>query len=471
MNAQDELEPVAARSDSPTDHGRWRRAWPYLLVVVVALSASVLHVARYTQMSPNDESRHVDYMAQLFEHGHVVKLGDKIGETAMRLETCRGIDLGGYTPPPCSAQHLHPRDFRDNGYNNAVNNPPTYYVITGAIATAAKSLGLSRDILDPARIMSGVWLALGLALAVYAGELLGLRRAPLAAAGTIFAVAAQPLYLGSTVNADSASVFAGALVLVVALLWERRRIQVAWLLAAGALVASLKMTNLIGVGIVTAWLLTRAYGVWRRSSSPGPGAEPDGPDGDPPIRTARDFGWAAGLLVAGAVGVTILWLGIAGARATIDALALPSNAKFYEPGFPFRTLVLRQNVFSLFPPVDGYRPPVLGTSMNETVGYASVLLAAAVMVVALLRFRVADRCGTLVAWAGVVLVAAGPGFIVSTWFVNRVIFAPVARYGLSAIAVIIVGVAAAVRGRVGTWVLSAYAVVAVATVLGTLAFA
>jgi len=49
----------------------------------------------------------------------------------------------------------------------------------------------------------------------------------------IFALAAEPLLMAGTVNADSASVFAGALTLVVALLWQRRRLGVGWLLAVG----------------------------------------------------------------------------------------------------------------------------------------------------------------------------------------------------------------------------------------------
>lgn len=469
--------------------GRWlARWWPYLVVVLIAIAANVGHVARYTALSPFDESRHIDYMARIYEDGTVVKLGDKLGETAMRLEACRGIDLAGFVPPPCDAKRLEPEAFRDEGYDNAVNNPPLYYLTTGAVAEAAKAVGLSHNILDPARVMSGVWLAAGLALAVGAGRMLGARDIPLVAAAVIFALAPEPLFMGSTVNADSPSVFAGALVLVVALLWERRRWSMWWLLAVGGVAAAFKMTNLIGVGIVAAWLLTRAYAAWRPD---GGGDDEDGDDGAGAVvgagadglladadaevdadaatrRTPREYVWAAGLVVAGAVAVTVLWIGLAGARATVDALDLPSNAQFYEPGFPFRSLLERQNVFSLFPPIDGYRPPVLSTRMNSTVAYAAELLAIAVMIGAVLRFRARDAVTSLVAWAGVVLLVAGPGFIASTWFVNKVIFEPVGRYGLSAMAVIVIGTAAAVRGRVGTVVLSLLALLSVATVLGTL---
>ena len=121
---------------------RWARWWPYLAVVVVAIAANAGHVARYTQLSPFDESRHIDYMARIYEDGTVVKLGDKLGLTAMRLEACRGVDVAGFTPPPCASRRLVPEDFRDEGYDNAVNNPPLYYLTTGAVAEAVKATGL-----------------------------------------------------------------------------------------------------------------------------------------------------------------------------------------------------------------------------------------------------------------------------------------------------------------------------------------
>jgi hypothetical protein len=447
--------PAAPVPTGRAGSGWWRRAWPYLVVVTVALAGSALHTARYAVLSPFDESRHLDYMARIYEDGYVVKLGDKLADTAMRLEACRGVDVPDYVPPPCATRRFDPVAFRDEGYNNAVNNPPLYYLVTGGVASAADGIGLSDSILDPARLMGGVWLAAGLAMVVFAGDCLRVRRVPLVAAAVIFALAPEPLFMAATVNADSAAVFAGALTLVVGLAWERRRLPVAWLAVVGVLVAALKMTNLIGVGIVVLWFLTQAVRV--RGRDPGTG------------RTTREYLWAVALLVGGAVGMTLLWIAIAGARATIDALALPSNAQFYEPGFPWQAFALRQNVFSLFPPLGGLRPPVLATRLNDTIAYASGWLAGAVVIVAALRFDARRRLVTLGAWTGAVLLVAGPGFILSTWVVNRVIFQPVARYGLSAIPMLILATGAIVRGRVGTVLLAAFALLAAGTVLGTLA--
>jgi hypothetical protein len=435
---------------------RVARWWPYVVVVAVALLASALHMARYTELSPFDESRHVDYMARIYEDAHVVRLGDKLHDTAMRLEACRGVDVDNFEPPPCDTKAFAPADFRDEGFNNAVNNPPLYYLVTGAFAETVKGAGISGSILDPARIMSGIWLAAGLVLAVYAGRLLGASDVPLVAFAVIFALAPEPLFMASTVNADSASVFGGALVLVAALLWERGRLHVGWLLAVGALVASLKMTNLIGVAIVGLYLLARAFWAYRERAPRAP--------------TPRAYVSGALMLVAGALGVTVIWLGLAGARATIDALDLPSNRQFYEPGVPWKMLALRQNVFSLFPPLDRMRAPALITRMVDNVSTVAMFLAIGALVAASLRYSVRDRFATLGTWAAVVLVISGPGFIASTWLVNRVIFQPAARYGLSALAALIVVGAAMVKGRVATIALSTFAGIMAVTVLGTLAF-
>ena len=204
-----------------------RRIWPYLFVALLAVTSSALHVARVTELSPVDETRNLDYMVRIYDEGHLVKLGDRIGQTAMRLEACRGIDFalhGRDVDPPCSTRHFDARDFRDDGYNNAVNHPPGYHLVTGAIAKAATLLGISTNPLDPGRLVGGFWLAAGLMLAVYAGELLGIRRVPLVAAATIFALAPDALNSASIVNFDGVLLFVGGVIFVLVFLWERGQI-------------------------------------------------------------------------------------------------------------------------------------------------------------------------------------------------------------------------------------------------------
>ncbi len=429
------------------------RRWPYVAVVFVALAASSLHVARYTKLSPFDESRHLDYMVQIYDNGHVVKLGDLLGQTAMRIEACRGVDLAT-TDPPCNSLAFDAEFFRDKGYNNAVNNPPGYYLVDGAVAKAATGLGIAQSPLDPARLMGGVWMAAGLVLALYAGELLGISLVPLAATAVILAMTPDPLMMSATINPDGAAIFAGGLVFVVALLWERRRIPVWWLGVVGAGVALLKATNLIGVAIVVLWFLAQAY---RQSRDP----EPDRP-------TTREYVWACAWLLGAALVITGGWLELASARATVDPLALPSNKMFYRQDLPLHALWTTRNLFSFFPPVGSYRAPILRSHPMRDLTTVATWLAVAGMVAVALRHALRDRLSTLAWWTMVVLVVAAPGFMLSTWLSNHVIFEPAARYALSAIPMIIVLGASLVKTRTAKLGLGAVAVVAIAVTFGTL---
>jgi hypothetical protein len=432
-----------------------RRRWPYVAVAFVALSASSLHVATYTKLSPFDESRHLDYMVQIYDNGHLVKLGDMLGQTSMRIEACRGVDLAT-TDPPCNSLAFDPEFFRDKGYNNAVNNPPGYYLVDGAVAKAVTGLGIAQSPLDPARLMGGLWLAAGLVLALYAGELLGLPLVPLAAAAVIFAMAPDPLMMSATINPDGAAIFAGGLVLVVALLWERRRAPLWALGVVGAAVALLKSTNLIAVAIVVLWFLVQAY---RQSRD----AEPGLPD-------PREYVWACVALLGAALLVTGVWLEIASARATIDPLVLPSNKMFHRRELPVHSLWMTQNLFAFFPPMGAYRAPVIRTDPMQDFATVAGYVAIAGMVAAALRHALRDRLSTLAWWTIVVLVFGAPAFMLSTWFSNQVIFMPQARYALSAVPMIIVLVASLVRTRPARIGLGAVAVLSFVVTIATLAF-
>lgn len=78
------------------DHSsRVRSALPYIAVFLLAMSVGCLHMLRYRTVSPIDELRHLDYAVKI-SNGQLTHIGDKIGEIAMREESCRGIDLVGW---------------------------------------------------------------------------------------------------------------------------------------------------------------------------------------------------------------------------------------------------------------------------------------------------------------------------------------------------------------------------------------
>ena len=263
---------------SLTDRTRVRRAGPFLYLFAIGIALSAVHVAGYRQLSPIDELRHVDY-AMSVTHLQFVHLGDRIGQEAMRAEACRGVDLPTWLDPPCRSARFNPRAFRDDGYQTASAHPPTYYLTVGLVSRAAVGLGLFDNFVDPARLMGGVLLGAGLVLTYLAGRRLGLRSGALLAALTLVPTSSAVLHASSTVNPDATAVLAGGLVLFAAVAWEQRRLGTLALVVAGAVATGLKLTNLLVVAAVAAWLVVRSetLGVvigraragWRRANLGG----------------------------------------------------------------------------------------------------------------------------------------------------------------------------------------------------------
>ena len=440
---------------------RIARAWPYLVVVIVPLALSVTHVARFTEMSPIDESRHLDYMIQLTD-GHLVRLGDELGQDSMRIEACRGVELFDFAEPPCASRRFRPADFRDEGYSNVTGHPPGYYLLTGVPAAIAEGSGLAGSMLDPARLLGGVWIAIGLVLALRAGELLGIARVPMVAVSLAIVAAPGVLASASTVNPDAASVFAGGLVLLTAVRWERGRTR-SWLplAAVGAIVALLKMTNAVAVGIVVLWFAARAVALWRSATR-------DAERRDEHRSEAKRYVIGAAALLAGMSAATLLWIVVASARATIEPLDIPSNAQFFKESFPWGLTLERGNLFGLLPPLGDWFPSLLYRRGPMNLALVTGWLLIGVMLTSVLRVRAADRLSLIGAASFVVLLSGGVVLMMLTWAVNQVVFAPVARYSLSAVPFLILVTAGAVRGRVSPIVLSLYAALCCLVTFGVL---
>ena len=96
---------------------------------MIAFIPAFIHIVQYTQFSPIDELRHLDYALQITS-GHVPEIGDKLGQDAMREEACRGIDLP-FRSPRCDSATFDPIAFRDDGWQTAAPHPPVYYILSG----------------------------------------------------------------------------------------------------------------------------------------------------------------------------------------------------------------------------------------------------------------------------------------------------------------------------------------------------
>ena len=101
-------------------------------------------------------------------------------------------------------------------------------------------------------------LAAGLILTLLAGRRLGIRGSPLVAMLSLVTLTSTVLGSAAVVTPDAASVLAGAVVLLAAVLWERGRLPTWALAVAGGIATGIKYTNMLGVTIVAGWLLVQA---------------------------------------------------------------------------------------------------------------------------------------------------------------------------------------------------------------------
>ena len=453
------------------------RAVPYVLLVLVGLVAGCVHIARYTEFSPIDELRHLDY-AMRAGSGQVPRFGDLLIQPAMREEACRGLELQ-WDDPPCRSRSFDPVAFRDNGYQIASIHPPTYYVATGLFARTAKFLGLSDTFVDPARVWSALLLGIGLAVAFAAGRVMGIRRSPLFAVLVMVPVVPAVLHSASTVNPDSTAILVGAVVLLGAVLWERGRLPLWSLAVIGVVSTGVKFTSILAVLVMAGVFVVRAdpVGWWRRrrtASGDGGIATAAGvadPDGDPaPMRTSREYLLGTALMLGPAVAVALVWSVIDKVRAVVAPDVIPQIVQSKAHGMPPLSYFLNVNqVFAWFPPVNGYDTPRFVTVYTQDARVLLTYLFAGALLVGALRFARRDEISLMAGFVALIGLVGGPLYVALNVGVQGILLDLPARYGLSLFPFIVVVVASFARRRVGTAVLWVIAVPAyVVTILAML---
>lgn len=453
-----------------------RRLAPYAYLFVIAMLAAGVHVARYTEFSPIDELRHLDYALRASSF-HAPRLGDLLSQDAMREEACRGIDLP-WNDPPCNSRVFDPLKFRDDGYQTASAHPPSYYLGAGWFARAAKALGLSDSFVDPARVFSALLFAAGLMVAFAAGRMAGIRAAPLLAALTFVPVMPAALHAASTVNPDSSAILVGAIVMLLGLAWERGRLPLWTVAIAGAVAGGTKFTSLLAVAVMGGVFLVRARPVslartwWaRRKSTTSDEDTPELPDADATIPPRRPVEYLVALLVmvGSAVVVSGLWLTFDRVRATIDPSQVPQNQLLESHGIPPAYSVFSPaQVFSWLPPWNGYDPARFTSPYVIDVRTLMTFVFAGAVLMAVLQVTRRDTMSLFGIGCLVAALVGGPAFVLMNAGLSSVLTLPEARYGLSLVPFMAAVVASFARNRIGTTLLWLFGLTSFAVVVGTM---
>ena len=195
--------------------GRAAVAVAALLSFGITFVLGLVVLSGYTRVSPMDELQHIDASIKAASGHWVMPVGELVGQEAMRIEACSGIDAN-FTPPPCDTDDFDPSTFQELGINTAAGRPSTYYVVTGYGARLIGQL-TGRGFLEAARIASLLGHCLGVALLASLATRLG-RSAVLGTSIAVIAGLIPPvLSQAVTVNPDSWSYLASMAVVTVTL--------------------------------------------------------------------------------------------------------------------------------------------------------------------------------------------------------------------------------------------------------------
>ena len=403
---------------------------PYLIAFLIAFIPAFIHIVQYSQFSPIDELRHLDYSLQITS-GHVPEIGDKLGQDAMREEACRGIDLP-FRSPRCDSATFDPMTFRDDGWQTAAPHPPVYYILSGISGRTLSGLGIFDGTLVGARLMSALLFGFGFVACFTAGRQLGVRPFPLLAALGLLLTMPGALHSASIVNPDSMAMLAGGGALLAAIRWKNGLLSARWLILIGGLVGFTKLTNLLVLLAIVMWLVIDA--LLKKLSE----------QRWLPLIKAPLLMFVTGTLTSGA------WMYIQGLRATISAEIIPQYQIFkYEGIPPLKHLLSSDVLLAWFPPGMGYDS---GRFLNQYVSLMRSLaipLLVGALIATAMRARKGNDIASLSLFAGLAGFVSAPVFNIGTVFLSGVLFGPPSRYAMCLLPVYVIAVASQSKGRVG----------------------
>jgi len=453
--------------------------------MVLALGLVIGHVHSYTEVSPIDELQHLDYLIRAGD-GHLVGLGDLFSQQSLRLETCHRLDAAfDAKVPPCVTDdtvQLDPTSFQESGFNTAAIHPPTYYVIDGLLARAiAATLPVKDDLFTNGRVAGAVWLMAAVGALWMLLRELGANRILASALIAITISAPTVLFAAATINADGTSLLCGSLLLWAVVRWERGRLPLWVVLAAAALCAGTKVTNLIGVAVVVLYLLIRCNWSSIRSTSAstdtstaaatsgGPGSNRRSSQTGV-IERLKAFCWSnrrrlLPVLWTSMVAVVMsgIWQVVAQSIATVPGADIPMTQRYTVTSFPMSQFIgsWRQTFDPLFGP---YLPPFLRTDLVTLTSGLTAVLLVLLVIVAMVRSPRGSRQRALACASLGAAAIAGPAIVLFNFGFQSVYVDIPFRYALVAVPALVASAAVLLRGRWSTVLAAGFAVVSVASV-------
>lgn len=232
------------------------------LLALVSFLFGVLIVSSHTSaLSPKDEWMYIDYLNK-FPHQIVLHQGESIGQEALEMMACNGIQAYGMIGPECSGQPYDPQTFPFEGKQLAYLYTPVFISITWLGAELIKVLS-SQDLLTSSRLLGPFWFALSSVLLYTLFRKFQLNKVVSSSLVLVFVASPFSWWTFTFISTDSPSIALSALLLIAAHNVVNGKRSGWWLVLLSALAVSIKAANLLGVGLALAYLV---FELWGRDS-------------------------------------------------------------------------------------------------------------------------------------------------------------------------------------------------------------
>ena len=168
----------------------------------------------------------------------------------------------------------------------------------------------------------------------------------------------------------------------------------------------------------------------------------------------------AGLVAAAGAAIAVLsWRVVYQLLShDVDLSQSPSVVGHRVNHLDLKMLFGKQTLFSVFPPVFGYVPPILATTAHSVFTQAALILVGGLLIAAAVRTTLADRVSALAAATVAALILTPVMFVIYNYVGASQYFPIGTRNALTALPAVAIVAAAAARNRLGIALLGIVAV-------------
>lgn len=236
--------------------------FPALLAVISLVYGVLLVSSHSTALSPKDEWMYIDYLNK-FPSQIVIHQGESIGQDALGMMACNGIQAYGMIGPECAGNPYEPSTFPFGGKQLAYLYTPVFFAASWVGAKVVQ-LGTGQDLLTSARLLGPIWFAFSSVMLFALFRKFKLNNIVSSALVLTFIASPFAWWTFSFISTDAPGIALSVMLLLTAESVIAGKRSGWWLVGLSALAVTIKASNLLGVGLALAYLI---FEMWSQDRS------------------------------------------------------------------------------------------------------------------------------------------------------------------------------------------------------------